>query len=342
MSKLIGYEEEVKNKSILSIQMNLLNKCTSRCISCKKYTWPNDAIKVEDVKNTLKVLKEKFGLRTVLFSGGDPILYKGLEEVIAFCVDNDIKYSLITTLITNNEELLKLIAKTAYRIHVSVDGANAELYRKIRGVNGLANVEKNIDIVMSMRPADMIPIRISATIGIFNYNDSYNLYQFAKIHNCIINFYFLHTWDDLKMNEDQIQIFKQGLVRIKEDEKIHGKISNARSLINELNKEDTEYDSSFKKCYLPFVNASINANGDIYPCCKLLDDNGEYTNQMKYAYGNISNKTCKQIEEEFNKRLCVTCPLIEKLREDCARRYGGSLLRELEIIIDEERPVFFL
>ena len=48
MSKLIGWEEELKRDCILSIQMNLLNKCTSRCMSCRKYTWPNDEL---DKKN---------------------------------------------------------------------------------------------------------------------------------------------------------------------------------------------------------------------------------------------------------------------------------------------------
>ena len=76
MSKLIGWEKEIKDKNILSIQMNLLNKCTSKCKSCRKYTWPDDELDLETVKRTLTVLKKEFGLQSVVFSGGDPILYK--------------------------------------------------------------------------------------------------------------------------------------------------------------------------------------------------------------------------------------------------------------------------
>ena len=78
MGKLTGWEKEIKDNNILSIQMNLLNTCTSRCATCRKYTWPNVQLDVDTIKRTLKVLKEAYGLNTVVFSGGDPILYKNL------------------------------------------------------------------------------------------------------------------------------------------------------------------------------------------------------------------------------------------------------------------------
>lgn len=338
MSKLIGWENELRKKNIVSIQMNLLNRCTSKCKSCRKYTWPKDELDLDVAKRALKTLKEKFGLQSVVFSGGDPILYSGLSELIDFCMENDIKYSLITTLISKNAELLQKIAKTAYRIHVSVDGATTESYNYIRGVDGLTIAGNNICDMQSIRSKEgLIPIRISSTISKMNCGEIISLYTFAKKRSCTINFYLVHTWDNLKMTKEQIKEFYRSMKIIAKDEKREKvTISNAKSLLVDRYSFTSE-SSNCKVCYLPHVNCTIDANGDIYPCCKLLDDNGEYGQQTQYVYGNIYEE---DLVGEFNKRFDRIYPSCDVCKE-CAQRYDG-LLRGLEKIMEEvKEPIFF-
>lgn len=339
MNKLVGYENNVKNKDIISIQMNLLNKCTSRCKSCRKYTWPNDKIDIKDVEKILTVLKRKFNLQSVCFSGGDPILYDDFEKVVEIVEKLNIKYSLITTMITNDIERVKLIARTAYRIHISIDAVDNGLYKKIRGVDGLDIVKRNIAIINENRDKKCIPIRISSTIGIFNYDHVYSLYLFAKENNCLINYYLLHTWDNLKMNENELGVFNDLIYKIVKDEKKNNKaISNASAYLFENIALKQSY--NIKRCYLPYVHVVINSNGDIYPCCRLLDDNGEYGKQIVNSYGNVVNKTDEEIEVEFNKRFNRSWPIVGTLCDECASRYEG-VLKELETIMTNEREVLF-
>lgn len=339
MSKLIGWESEIKNRNILSIQMNLLNKCTSRCKSCRKYTWPNDELDLESVKKTLKVLKEKFGLQSVVFSGGDPILYKDFSLVIDYCEEIDLKYSLITTLLTNDTQLLEKIAKTAYRIHVSVDSLDREKYREIRGVYGADLAKANMIFVQSFRD-EMIPIRISMTVSNMNYDEVYQMYIFAGMQKLNLNYYMLHTWDELKANEQQIEKMMNRLQLVAESEQnSKNRITNAASILASRFDFTRESDKC-KRCYLPYINATINANGDIYPCCKLLDDNGCYGDQLKYVYGNIVNKSEEELVVEFNKRFACEYPTNGLCRE-CADRYNG-LLADLEKIAEgSKEPLFF-
>ena len=339
MSKLIGWEEELKRDCILSIQMNLLNKCTSRCMSCRKYTWPNDEIDLETVKRTLTVLKEKFGLQSVVFSGGDPILYKDFSQVIDFCKEIDLKYSLITTLITNDKNLLEKIAKTAYRIHVSVDSLDRENYHKIRGIYGVDLAKDNIVFIQKFRE-DMVPVRISMTVSNMNYKEVYDMYEFACSCGAMLNYYMLHTWNELKVDEIQMEKMLNKLQRVAEAELIcKERITNAVSLIASRFDFARESDKC-SVCYLPLVNATINANGDIYPCCKLLDYNGCYGEQLKYVYGNVAGKSEIEIEKEFNKRFNRKYPT-DGLCRECADRYNG-LLADLEKIKEyEKEPIFF-
>lgn len=344
MGKFTGYELEIKNRNILSVQMNILNKCTSYCKSCRKYTWPDDKLNLNDICNTLTVLKEKFGLQTVVFSGGDPILYPHFDKVIEFCVSNDISFSLITTLITNNKYLINMIAKYAHRIHCSIDSTKASIYKFIRGVDGLNTALNNIKSINKIRKEEnKIPIRISSTISKMNYDETYSLYEFAKETDSLINFYFLHTWDDLKMDEKEIAKFYTQVEHICNDEKNNKKIiSNSRSVLLQKYDYDSEsYSKHCKSCYIPVVSATINANGDIYPCCFLLQDNNSYGHQLKYAYGNVHGKSLGDIEKEFNKRLEIKYPLTDNLCQECGQRYSEEL-NDLEKIIDGVKEKIFL
>lgn len=342
MSKLIGWENEIRDNDILSVQMNLLNTCTSRCKTCRKYLWPNVQLDVETVKKTLKVLKYEFGLSTVVFSGGDPILYKNLFEVLDYCNELDIKFSLITTLITRNTEILEYIAKNAYRIHVSVDSMKQSLYNDIRGVNALHIVKANIRYIQEIRTSkNMIPIRISSTMSKLNYSEPLSLYEFAKETGCLLNYYKVHTWKEMEMDSLQETIFINQMQLIAKDEKDNrNSITNSRAIIDMQYSFDTE-SAHCKKCYLPYINCTIDSNGDIYPCCKLLNDNGEYGEQTKYAYGNINGKDEDGLIVEFGKRFENDYPLNCDFCKSCADRYNG-LLSELETIKGNQKKPLFL
>lgn len=342
MSKFTGYESEIKNGNILSVQMNILNRCTSHCKSCRKYTWPNETMSVDDIRKTLSVLKNKFGLQTVVFSGGDPILHPQFSEVIDVCKELDIAFSLITTLITGDMDLLMKISENAHRIHCSVDSTKRSRYSIIRGVDGFDVVKGNIGIVNRVRIKNgMIPIRISSTISKLNFDETYHLYKFAKDYGCLINFYFLHTWDDLKMEDEEIDTFydliEDVCVNEAESKKV---ISNAKS----IRLQEYDYDESYLKgcdaCYIPRISATIDANGDIYPCCFLLQDNNVYGPQLEYVYGNVKGKTEEEIAKEFDKRLLKDYPL-DGLCQECGQRYSCEL-HELKKIVEGKRDKIFI
>lgn len=335
--KFLHWENEIKSKKIVSVQMNLLNACTSRCKSCRKYKWPKESLPLIDAKNVLSYLKQQ-GCSSVFFSGGDPIFYKHINELIDYCCEIKMPYSLITTLITKDKDLLAKIAKTAYRIHVSVDAVNRELYKTIRGVDAWEVVKENLKYVMSLR-GEKIPIRFSSTIGVYNYNAASSIYLFAQGNNCLVNFYHLHTWGDLQMNEMMDAIFMKQLQSVVINENSCGKIiSNARNLI--IDKQYASKRKGCSKCYMPQVSATINCNGDIYPCCRLFGEIGEYGECVRFSYGNICGKTGEQLESEFKNRFNIEYPLKEKLCIECADRYSG-MLEDLEYIIDgKQQPIF--
>lgn len=345
MDKLIGYESEIKQNNIMSIQLNMLNKCTSRCRSCRKYTWPNDMLDIDTIKNVISVLADDYGLKTVVLSGGDPVLYPKLKEVVDFCKSKDIKCSMITTCITTKDEVLKVISDDLYRVHLSLDSINKKQYKYIRGVDAFNFVDKNIKLISAKRKENgLIPIRLSSTISAMNYREVYNLYDYARANNCMINFYLVHTFEDLYMDEEKLSVFRMQLEHICYMEKKYGQISNAKSLLLDMYEQKISGNkhSVDCKCYIPNISCVINANGDVYPCCRLFEDNGEYGSQVQYSYGNIVGKDKEGLRKVFINRLKIHYPIsCAKECEECGQRYY-DMLQHLAKIKEDKKEVLFV
>ena len=338
MNKLMGYFGEIIECKMLSIQVNLLNKCTSHCKSCRKYTWPDVEIDYGRLTETILYLKNELGLQSIVFSGGDPILYKDMSKLMHFCYDNGVEFSLITTLITDDTGLLSEIARLAKRIHVSVDAVDRLRYQYIRGVEKFDIVDKNIQLIQRIRKEEgLTPIRISSTISKMNCDDVLRIYNFANSNGCDLNFYLIHTWDDLKMSDKDIENFYRDMRIVLDLQSEYGKIkTNAQALLDDRYKKD-DNGWAYKQCGINKIHCLIDANGDIYPCCKLLDDNGEYGHQTQYAYGNIYGAS---LFNEFNKRFNKYYPLDCDLCRECSDRYRGTIDFINEFSLFERQTLF--
>lgn len=312
-NKLYNHGRCIEKNDIISIQINLLNKCTSHCKSCRKYTWPDNVLDFDVLSRTIRELRIFYGLETIVFSGGDPVLYPRFSEVIDLCNDLGIKFSLITTLITDDVVLLHRIALYAERIHVSVDAVDNDSYKYIRGVDAFSIANANIEFIQNIRLGiRKIPIRISTTVSKMNCNLVRDIYAYALKNQCDLNYYLIHTWDDLKMTDEDINRFYKDLIEIKESEPVIN--VNAEALLCDRFKTDLQVST----CGIHKIHCLIDSDGSIYPCCKLLNDNGEYKDQIQYAYGNINEWDLPdQFENRFNSKYPLNCSLCS----ECSDRY---------------------
>lgn len=344
VEKLIGYEKEILENNILSVQVNLLNKCTSACISCKKYTWPDDKLNINDFKNMIDVLIDYFGLKTVVLSGGDPILYEEIEDVMLYLEEKGILFSMITTGITKNKRIINAMVKYPYRIHLSLDACTKEDYQKIRGVDAFDIVEENIKYISGGRIVNgSTKIRLSSTISKLNYDKVYDLYEYARENACTIKFFFVHTFDILYMSKKEIEIFYHRLEDIVLSEEVYGKISNAKELLEDRYKKDNEIKLNYNNCYVPNISCVINANGDVYPCCRVFKDNGYYGEQVNLSYGNIVGKGEIGLIKIFGSRLNKKYPIQgnEECKQ-CGQRYKDLLEHLCKIKEQDKREVLFI
>lgn len=316
--KLFCKTEKIVRGDLISMQINLLNECTSKCESCRRYKWPKDILEYGKLKELIIECKNHYDLETIIFSGGDPICYPDLEKAMQLCHDNAISFSLITTLITNDVGRLAMIASMAERIHVSLDAADNETYKAVRGVNAFENVAKNVAYVQSIRKQlNKQPIRFSMTVSNINYLKAQEVYDFAKKYDCSINFYYLHTWDEMKLTPSQQLVFQKIMVDVMDDAKQHNITTNAAEFLLEGHNVDNSNEGC-KRCRVSYIHCAVNADGSIFPCCKLFNENAEYEDSIKYACGNIHDG---DIIKQLEKRKDGNYPLDVQECKDCMPCY---------------------
>jgi MoaA/NifB/PqqE/SkfB family radical SAM enzyme len=142
------------------------SRCNSRCVSCD--WWRSDGsgdLSLGEIRHLADALRH-YGTRTVVFTGGEPLVRSDVMEV----ADIFRERGFILQLLTSGLALERFAAAVAVRfaeVTVSLDGHTPELYRAIRGVNGLDAVAAGVRRLREVAP--QIPLRARSTIHRHNF-----------------------------------------------------------------------------------------------------------------------------------------------------------------------------
>ncbi|HPL02292.1 MAG TPA: radical SAM protein [Bacteroidales bacterium] len=148
--KIQKFPERIKNKqSIALVQLQIDYKCNMKCSHCaiekfrqnkNKYPHKLDIEKIKDIANQI----HEEGLVSVCISGGEPLIFPNLEEIIDAIQPERFVLSIDTNGLELNEEKIKwLVNKGVNRIHLSLDGLerNHNRFRKTKKNSWAHNVK---------------------------------------------------------------------------------------------------------------------------------------------------------------------------------------------------------
>ena len=109
----------------------------ARCVHCKQWTWPRQPeFSLADLTH-LFTIWGSWGLRTVTFGGGNPLLHPNFCASLDLARANGIECGVITEGAGLAEEMVDAICRDAQWIRFSLDGPNAEIHDSIRNSPGL-------------------------------------------------------------------------------------------------------------------------------------------------------------------------------------------------------------
>lgn len=173
-----------KNLASGTIRLVLSSVCNFKCKFCfaegeNKNTRTLD---LEYIKKILKISKE-FGIKNVKLTGGEPLLYPHLEELLAFIQAERFKYSDITTNVSLlDDKMINLLNKySVYALTLSLSTFDADKYAKITGYN---EFEKIINNIINAKSKFNGHLRINSVV----FDENFKLDEYKKIIKfCIEN-----------------------------------------------------------------------------------------------------------------------------------------------------------
>ena len=174
------------------IRFLLTNNCNYDCYFChnegeEKKTCKNE-LKVDDYILLYSVYSEKEGWNGVTLSGGEPLIYNRIDELVKKLSNIGAKITIVTNGYFLNKHLPML--KFVKRINVSIHTLNKTIYEKITGrTNTLCTVKENLSMVRDLYPK--LEIRLNVTPckdNGWNINFLKELIEYSKKINASIKF----------------------------------------------------------------------------------------------------------------------------------------------------------
>jgi GTP 3',8-cyclase len=149
------------DRPVSNLRISLTPQCNLSCIYCHREgeRKPGSQLCAEDISEILKTAAH-LGIRSVKFTGGEPLLRPDLVEIIE-SVPQGMESS-----ITTNGTLLSDLAPDLKRaglkrVNVSLDSLNRETYKRITGTDRLGDVLLGITAALE---AGLTPIKLNMVI----------------------------------------------------------------------------------------------------------------------------------------------------------------------------------
>ncbi len=177
-------------RAITDLRVSVTDRCNYRCVYCRT---GNDGaqyseLPIADYARIIRVFVS-LGIEKVRLTGGEPLLRKGLVELIEEISGLDPKLDIA---LTTNGHLLEDLAASLHnaglnRITVSMDAVDPDIFASITRVPG--SYERVLRGVRAAQAAGLGPIKINAVLlrG-FNDNQIEAFARFSREENVIVRF----------------------------------------------------------------------------------------------------------------------------------------------------------
>jgi cyclic pyranopterin phosphate synthase len=150
------------------LRVSLTDRCNLRCSYCmpaEGLDWlPTDAVLTDDeVVRLVRVGVERLGIREVRFTGGEPLLRRGLADIVGRTkeLDSSPEVSLTTNALGLARTADTLAAAGLDRINVSLDTIRPDVFARITRRDRLGDVLAGIEAAAR---AGIAPIKVNAVL----------------------------------------------------------------------------------------------------------------------------------------------------------------------------------
>ncbi len=150
------------------LRISITDRCNFRCIYCmpaEGLKWLNreDLLRFEEITRLARIFVERYGVRTIRITGGEPLVRVKVEELVGMI--NDIDPTLDITMTTNGvllREKAQLLKDAGLkRINISLDTLHMDRFHEIARSDAFKRV---MDGIQASREAGLWPIKLNMVV----------------------------------------------------------------------------------------------------------------------------------------------------------------------------------
>ena len=148
------------------LRVSLTDRCNLRCSYCmpaEGLDWlPDDSVLTEDeIVRLVRIGVERLGIREVRFTGGEPLVRRGLVDIVRRTHGLGVETSLTTNALGLSRMADALAAAGLDRVNVSLDSVRPETFHTITRRDRLHDVVAGLEAAQA---AGLGPIKINAVL----------------------------------------------------------------------------------------------------------------------------------------------------------------------------------
>ena len=165
------------------LRISITDRCNFRCIYCMpaeglKWLKRDDILRFEEITRLARIFVERYGVRTIRITGGEPLVRIKVEELVGMI--NHIDPTLDITMTTNGvllrEKAQVLKEAGLKRINISLDTLNMQRFHEMARSD---QFKRTMDGIQAAREAGLWPIKLNMVV-MKGHNDD-EVVDFARL-----------------------------------------------------------------------------------------------------------------------------------------------------------------
>lgn len=303
----------------------LTNLCNLKCPYCH--------VNVEERKNTalgfnrsINLLREmkQSGFSTVIFSGGEPLLYPKLEELLSESKCLGLKSDICTNGVLINNSSVSMLKKYLSNITITMDSISSIDFDLMKGVKGVhKSVIEGIQLLLSNR----FNVNITIVVTSLNLKDidatvDY-LFGIGVRSISLLGLYDFHSSEDYRLSyQQQVMLTSiiQNIIKRYKDTDLHLKIKGINF-----------HEPNIGECKAGEFVFGVDVYGYLHSCI-LIRTKAEDLNLNKVSLQDaINSNTIRQIVDGKKGLNCSKCLYDSQCKKGCL---GAGYLKYQKITPD--------
>jgi GTP 3',8-cyclase len=165
------------------LRISVTDRCNFRCIYCMpaeglKWLAREDILRFEEIRRLAKLFVERYGVRTIRITGGEPLVRIGVEELVGMIgeLDPELDITMTTNGVLLAGKAEKLARAGLKRVNISLDTLSIDRFKDIARVDAFKKVMESI---AAAEEAGLNPVKLNVVV-MKGHNDD-EVVDFARL-----------------------------------------------------------------------------------------------------------------------------------------------------------------